>query len=232
MGGRILRWACAALVVAALPVAVALATAPNKGSVYFGQTSKATDVSFEVSADGTHVRMFDTGVVAPICGPAPGAPKYPASVKISKGSFTLKELLPVGSKNSTTVIGHFEADGKVKGTIRGKIQCLLPPNFNSGPVKHFSQTWSANSEPDGKASRSCYDYVKPTGKFSGIDLTSIVTFGVPCKTVDAALHAGTFATTAPHDFTTPGWTCTALGGGLPRFSCSKRHHKFNFTRFD
>ena len=77
MGGRILRWACAALVVAALPVAVALATAPNKGSVYVGQTSNATDVSFEVSADGTHVRMFDTGVVAPICGPAPGAPKYP-----------------------------------------------------------------------------------------------------------------------------------------------------------
>lgn len=232
MGGRIVRWACAALAIAALPVAVALAAAPNKGSVYFGQTSNARDVSFEVSADGTDVVMFDTGVVAPDCGPAPGAPNYPASVKISKGSFTLKELLPAGSKNRTTVTGHFQAGGKVKGTIRGTVQCLLPPNFNSGPVKYFSQTWSANSEPDGKTSRSCYDYVKPTGQYSGIDLTSIVTFGVPCKTVDAALHAGAFATAAPHDFTTPGWTCQDLGGGLPRFSCSKRRHKFSFTRYD
>ncbi len=232
MGGRVVRFACVALAIAALPVAVALAAAPNKGSVYFGKTSNAAAVSFEVSANGTHVLMFETGVVAPDCGPAPGVAKYPAKVKISKGSFTLKALLPAGSKNSTTITGHFRADGKVKGTIRGTIQCLLPPNFNSGPVKHFSKTWSANSEPDGKASRSCYDYVKPTGQFSGIDLTSIVTFGVPCKTVDAALHAGSFATTAPHDFTSPGWTCKALGGGLARFSCSKRRDKFNFTRYD
>jgi len=220
------------LAVVALPVAVALAAAPNRGAVYFGQTSNGIGLSFSVSANGEHVLKFGSGVIGPLCNVGVGAPKYGSSAKISNGSFTITEIVPAHSKNGTTITGHFESGGTVKGTAEGTVECLLPPDFRSGPVRHFKHSWSANSEPEGNASRWCYDYVKPTGQFSGIDLTSIVTFGVPCNTVDAALHAGTFATAAPHEFTTPGWTCKALGGGLPRFSCSKQHNKFEFTRYD
>jgi len=108
----------------------------------------------------------------------------------------------------------------------------LPPVFRSGPVKHYHASWSAVSEPDGKASRYCFDHVKPTGGGMGIDLTDIIMFHTTCKTVYAAMNAGTFSTVTPYPFTTPGWECTSGSEGLPKDSCKKGTAKFSFTKYD
>jgi hypothetical protein len=204
-----------------LSVGVALATAPVRGALYTGGYSSGTTLSFQVSANGKQVTNFTTGYPGPICSAPPPVPAQHA--RIHNGRFTVR----IGS--GWTVTGRFLAHGNVKGTWTYTEDCEFPVKV----VKHFHGTWSAGSEPDGAASRNCSDYVKPTTKFHGIELTSIVAFHVSCNDVDKALKAGTFAAATPFTFTTPGWTCreTKLPP-LPRFSCARGHASFRFTKFD
>jgi hypothetical protein len=134
------------------------------------------------------------------------------------------------------VSGRLLSGGRAKGEINGTVECLLPPNFRSGPVKHYHDSWSAISEPDGSASRYCYDDTKPTSSTAGIYLTDIVMMQTTCKTVYTAIKAGSFSTPVPpsrSEFTTPGWDCTIPGPtGLPRYSCKKGSASFSFTKFD
>lgn len=229
------RFCGVAAVLAAIPAAIAVASEGKQvdGAVYFGNAgSQRAVVSFQVSAHGTAVLAFNAGNLAPLCTIAESSPKFPASIRISAGTFTGNAVLPAGSKNSETVTGRFLANGRVTGTIDGAIQCLRPPNFNSGPVTTYHATWSALSEPEGKTSRYCYDDVIPTGRLSGIDITQIVAFRTPCTAVDKALNAGTFAAFPAREFTTAGWACKSVGAtGRPRYSCTKDGSRFTFTKF-
>ncbi len=217
----------AVLMLVALPVAVALATAPNKGAVYEA-TASSPFISFEVSANGKLVLHLNARNNLITCGPAPGSITWPSHIKISGGRFsaTVHEASP----NSNTVTGRFLPGGRVKGTLKQTIRCLLPPNFNSGPVKHRTIPWSATSEPAGKASRYCQDYTHkfppPHGTFA---FSNIIKTHTTCPTVYRAMNAGTFASTAPFGFTTPRWVCKAPGNGSQfPVRCKKGKATFSF----
>lgn len=234
-------------------VATALAAQPNKGAVYAGrlavpgETAKSCSaprsgggknggsnnaigsvVCFEVSANGASLTDF-TGPYVQACGdPGVATKSYPTHAKISNGRFTVKQIVPAHSKNSTTVSGRFAANGRVTGTVKVATQCLLPPNFNSGPVKHKTYSWSGTSEPSGAGSANCFE----RGQF-----TQIITIRTTCKVAFHAMTKGKFAavmtpattTTPPPTFTTPGWKCanSAASGG---YTCTKGKEGFSFVR--
>ena len=88
--------------------------------------------------------------------PRPRPPRITKQSPISGGRFAVREILPAGSKNSVVISGRFGAHGSVKGKITVATQCLLPPNFNSGPVKHKTLSWSGTSEHEGNGSGYCF----------------------------------------------------------------------------
>lgn len=212
----------AVLMLVAVPVTVALATSPNKGAVYKA-TASSPFISFEVSANGKSVLHLSARNNLITCGPAPGSIKWPAHVKISGGRFTV--TVHEASPNSNTVTGRFLVNGRVKGKLKQTIRCLLPPNFNSGPVKHKTLSWSATSEPAGKASRYCLDH-----RHAGKTFASIIEISTTCKTVYGAMDAGTFTEVPPAPaptFTTPGWTCNR-NPTSGRYTCSRAKASFSF----
>jgi hypothetical protein len=216
-----LQLGCGVLAISALSGAVALAVQPTKGAVYmsFGEDN----VSFEVSANGKSLSHLSTGSVAACGGLAPGTLKWPSHVAISHGRFSTAAIFRAHSKDSVALNGHFTPNGGAGGTFKVATECLLPPNFNSGPVKHEMVSWSASSEPEGPASRYC-EVLELKTEFEDITLEHTT-----CATVDAAIKAGTTATVAPHEFTTPGWTCTRSTSAGFRFTCSRPGATFSFT---
>lgn len=126
--------------------------------------------------------------------------------------------------------GQFLAHGGAKGTLEQTIRCLRPPNFNSGPVKHVTVSWSATSEPAGNTSRYCLDHTHkfppPRGSFT---FSTIIETHTTCAPVYAAMNAGAFASTAPFAFSTPGWICTEPGNGSEfPMRCTKGKAIFSF----
>lgn len=218
-----------------LTATLALAAQPQKRAVYFGGTGgeESTAIRFEVSANGSMLTKF-SGPFEAACGnPAPGPPDYQKQAPISGGHFAVKEIVPAGSKNSVVISGRFGAHGSVKGKVAIATQCLLPPDFNSGPVKHKTLSWSGTSEPQGTGSAYCLSLSRQLpgkGPFTFETITEVAT---TCKTVKKALDAGSFATTTePPDifgqFTTPGWTCTR-NTSTGRYTCTKAKANFSFS---
>lgn len=227
-----------ALIAAAftLTATLALAAQPQKRAVYFGGAGReeSTAIRFEVSANGSMLTKF-RGPFEAACGnPAPGPPHYQKQAPISGGRFAVKEILPADSKNSVVISGRFSAHGGVKGKVAIATQCLLPPNFNSGPVKHKTLSWSGTSEPQGTGSAYCLSVSRQLpgkGVFAFETITEVAT---TCKTVDKAIDAGSFTTTTePPDiygqFTTPNWTCTR-STSTDRYSCTKAKASFSFSQ--
>jgi hypothetical protein len=221
--------------VSTITATLALAAQPQKKAVYFGGTGgeESTAIRFEVSANGSMLTKF-SGPFEAACGnPAPGPPNYQKQAPISGGRFAVKEILPADSKNSVVISGRFGAHGSVKGKITVATQCLLPPNFNSGPVKHKTLSWSGTSEPQGNGSGYCFGvsrHIPGKGVFAFETITETAT---TCKTVKKALDAGSFTTTTePSDiygqFTTPNWTCTRSTSTY-RYSCTKAKASFSFS---
>jgi hypothetical protein len=208
-------------------VVAALAVQPNKGALY--ESNSDHEVSFEVSAGGKSITHFH-GPTLFACGViAPGPAQYPSRTKISHGKFTIKEILPPHSKNSAILSGHFTAHGGVTGKVKVATQCLRPPNFNSGPVKHKTFTWSSTSEPAGKTSRWCPDTSKRVPHFGPFNFTSLIEKSTSCETVAKAIKAGkvTPQTSVPPLFSTPGWTCTrSMTTG--RYLCKRRKASFSW----
>jgi hypothetical protein len=215
----------AVIVAGGMSAATALALAPNKGAIY----ESKSDLSFTVSASGKSLTKFQ-GPTKFACGVlAPGPAKYPKHAKISHGAFKITSIQPAGSKDSTVITGHFTKGGGVRGSIKVATQCLLPPNFNSGPVKHKTFSWSGTSRPDGSASRYCPDGgTRHLPGFGIFNFTNVIASGTTCKTVLAAIKAATVTPNPPKPptFATKGWTCT---GSAP-YKCTR--HKAFFTFFD
>ena len=230
-----------ALIAAAftLTATLALAAQPQKGAVYFGGTGgeESSAIGFEVSANGSMLTKFSGPYEAACSNLAPGPPTYQKQAPISGGRFSVKEILPAHSKNSVVISGRFGAHGSVKGKIAIATQCLLPPNFNSGPVKHKTLSWSGTSEPQGTGSAYCLSvsrHLPGKGLFTFETITEVAT---TCKVVDKAIDAGSFTTTTePPDifgqFTTPGWTCNRGTGNeneSGRYTCTKAKASFSFS---
>jgi hypothetical protein len=220
----------AASVIAGLSVVwvvAALAVQPNKGALYKSNSEPA--VSFQVSVNGKSITHFH-GPTLFACGViAPGSAQYPSHTKISHGKFTIKQILPPHSKDSATLTGRFTAHGGVIGKVKVATQCLRPPNFNSGPVKHKTFTWSSTSEPAGKTSRWCPDMSKRVPHFGRFNFTSVIEKNTRCETVAKAIKAGkvTPQTSAPPVFSTPGWKCTR-STTTGRDLCNRRKASFSW----
>lgn len=242
LGRKTLLATLTALVVSGLVMAGAFAAQERAGggpkinltaTVYMGtimgMTPNGNSVSFQVSQNGKSLLNYRSSELGPRCfGSAGASPAYQTSVKISHRRFTVKKI--ERAAGFETVTGSLLSGGRAKGTIEGVEECLLPPNFRSGTVKHYHDSWSATSEPDGKASRFCYDHVKPTGPTGGLDLTDIIVFHSTCQTAYKAMNAGTLAKVPPTPpaFTTPGWNCTILSP-TGEYSCKKGSASFTFT---
>jgi hypothetical protein len=219
----------------ALPAAVALATAPNKGAVYFGDKGA---ISFQVSASGRSLSHFRGPYFSvPFCG-TPATPHWQTHAKVKGGRFTIRMTLPSGkplhsahSKFGPVITGGFTGGGGVKGKLKDTEKCPSPKN-PLGPsvvLKHRTASWSGSSEPQGKGSRYCFDhhhtYPHPTGYFT---FSNVIEVDTTCKTVYAAMDAGTFSynsTTHMTSFTTPGWTCTA---SARTYTCTQASARFSF----
>lgn len=224
--------ACAAAAFA-LMVTLALAAAPQKGAVYVGSIGESR-IQFEVSANGRELSHFSAPLEAACSNIAPSSPQYPKQANISGGRFTVKQIVPAGSKNSVVFAGHFTANGGVTGKITVATQCLLPPDFKTGPVKHKTVSWSGTSEPQGKGSGYCFEVSRKIPGKGPFTFASIVEVATTCKAVDKAIHAGRFTTTTtPPDiygqFATRGWMCTSDTSDN-RFTCAKAKASFSFTR--
>jgi hypothetical protein len=247
---RIFPLTCGAAFLAALPVAVALAAQPTKGAIYDGavagrgaeaQSCSApvkekgrgggsngggSLVCFEVSRNGKSLSDFQGPYVQACANIGVASLSYQTHAKISGGRFVVKLMAPAHSKNSIVITGQFVAHGGVRGKIRVATQCLRPPNFNSGPVKHETLSWSGTSEPDGKASAFCFDDVRKHGSY-----VNIVEIATTCQTVKAALNRGTYhdsTATTPQTFATRGWTCALQSATSGEFECSKSKARFSF----
>jgi hypothetical protein len=215
-----------------IPVAVAMAAAgkPIKGAIY---QEKNVQLRFAVSANGKSVTQFQGPFVAACANPAEANPKWQKHAKISGGKFTIKEIVPAHSKNSYVLTGRFTGHGGVTGKIRVATQCLRPPNFNSGPVKHKTFSFSASAEPDGSDSRYCEDKQRHVAGIGFFYFTNLTEKGTNCSAVEHAIKAGkvtTFLppqTPAPPEFSTTGWTCTrATTSGI--YTCQRGKADFSF----
>ncbi len=228
MRGKLVLAASVAAGLSVVWVVAALAVQPNKGALYESNSEPA--VSFQVSASGKSITHFQ-GPTLFACGViAPGSARYPSHTKISHGKFTIKQILPPHSKDSATLTGRFTAHGGVTGTVKVATQCLRPPNFNSGPVKHKTFSWSATSEPASKTSRWCPDKTRQVPKYGPFFFTNVIEKDTTCKTVAKAIKAGKVTpqpTTAP-TFSTPGWTC-ARSMTTGRYICTRRKASFSWV---
>jgi hypothetical protein len=247
---RIFPLTCGAAFLAALPVAVALAAQPTKGAIYDGAVSgqgaeapscsapvKGTGrgsgssgggsgVCFEVSRNGKSLSDFQGPYVQACSNIGVATLSYQTHAEISGGRFVVKLIVPAHSKNSIVITGQFVGHGGVKGRIRVATQCLRPPNFNSGPVRHKTLSWSGTSEPDGKASGFCFDDVRKHGSY-----VHIIETGTTCRIVKAALDRGTYhdsTAMTPQTFATRGWTCALGSATTGVFDCSKSKARFSF----
>jgi hypothetical protein len=208
----------------ALPVAVALATAPVTGALYEGaNVARGIDggsgigLTFQVSANGKQLTFVAGGYPGPTCS-AQGPPPTGQHAAIKDGRFTVK----IGTGWSYS--GSFLSRGRARGTWKYTQDCQYPVQV----VNHYHGTWSANSEPDGAASRYCSEYDSRKGGFYA---SGIVEEHTSCETVDQALAAGSFATGAPHPFTTPQWKCMGTDSSS-RVSCSKGTSKASFRFYE
>jgi hypothetical protein len=219
---------------------LALAAQPQKGAVYFGGTGgeESAAIRFEVSANGSMLTKFSGPYAAACSNPAAANPNYQKQARISGGHFAVKEIVPAHSKNSVVISGRFGAHGSVKGKITIATQCLQPPNFNSGPVKHKTVSWSGTSEPHGAGSAYCLSVSRQLPGKGPFTFEAITEVATTCKVVDKAIDAGNFTTTTePPDifgqFTTAGWTCTRGTGNeneSDRYSCTKAKASFSFSQ--
>lgn len=217
----------------ALTVTPALAAQPRKGAVYVGSVGGESQIKFEVAKSGRTLTHFSAPLEAACSNPAPGNPQYPKQARISGGRFTVEEIVPAHSQDSVVFTGSFTANGGVTGKIAVATQCLLPPDFKSGPVKHKTVSWSGTSEPQGKDSGYCFEVSREIPGKGSFTFASITEIATTCKAVDEAIHAGSFTTTTtPPDiygqFATPGWTCTR-NTSEDRFTCTKAKASFSFT---
>ncbi|MGZ6616136.1 MAG: hypothetical protein ACXVFQ_17085 [Solirubrobacteraceae bacterium] len=218
----------AVVVTGGLSAATALALAANKGAIYEG--AGGGGVTFTVSVSGKSITDFNGPTRFACGGLAPGSTKYPQHATISHDVFKVTSIQPARSKDITVVTGHFTKGGGVTGTIKVATQCLLPPNFNSGPVKHKTFTWSSTSEPAGKTSRWCPDMSRQVPHFGPFGFTAVIAENTTCKTVAEAIRASkvTPQTMAPPVFSTPGWTCTRSPTS-GRYTCSHRKASFSWV---
>jgi hypothetical protein len=252
-GWRILAVGGACCAVLAI-VATALAAQPNNGALYVGKLAAVSEmaescsvpkggtgrgagtnagghkVCFEISPNGASLTDF-SGPYVQACGNLGVATlSYPTHAEVSNGRFVVKLIVPAHSKNGITVSGRFAANGRVHGIVKVATQCLLPPNFNSGPIKHKSYSWSGSSEPSGAGSAYCFEH----GQFSQISTvrtTCQVAYRAMTKGKFTAVTATAMTTIPPPTFTTPGWKCTnttASGG----YTCTKAKGSFSFVRSD
>jgi hypothetical protein len=199
-----------------LAAAVAVAASKsvvNKGDVYIGGTNGQT-VTFKVAKNGKSLVDFSgPGSTIKDCGPTVASLRWPTTAKFSGSKFkiTIKEASP----NQQTVSGTFHANGRITGTIKNTTECLLPPNFRSGPVEHATVSWSGTSEPMGKDSMYCMTVDRHIPGKGPFFFSGIIAIQVKCPTVDGAIGRGSFATTGTTpitesifgQFSTPGWTC-------------------------
>jgi hypothetical protein len=240
---------CGAAVLAGLPVAVALAAQPNNRAIYNGvvagraaeaQRCQAptrgrgsrfngggSGICFEVSRDGKSLSDFHGPYVQACANIGVPSLSYETHTKISGGRFVVKLIVPAHSKNSIIIAGQFVGNGGLRGRIRVATQCLRPPNFNSGPVRHETLSWSGTSEPDGKASGFCFDDPHKHGRY-----VNIIEIGTTCRIVKRALDRGTYhdsTAMTPQTFATRGWMCVLHSATTGQFDCSKSKARFSFV---
>ena len=159
-----------------------------------------------------------------------GGERTQATPRSLDGKFRLKQILPPHSKDSAVLTGRFTAHGGVTGKVKVATQCLLPPNFNSGPIRHKTFSWSATSEPAGKTSRWCPDRARQVPKYGPFFFTDVIEKNTTCKTVAKAIKAGkiTPQPTAAPTFSTPGWACgRSMTTG--RYICTRRKASFSWV---
>jgi hypothetical protein len=95
-------------------------------------------------------------------------------------------------------------------------------------------SWSATSEPAGKASRYCLDHQREEPGRGLHDFATIIETGTTCATVYRAIDAGAFMAAPPPNnsgppvFTTAGWTCSrAATSG--RYTCTRSSTSFSWV---
>jgi hypothetical protein len=227
MRGKLVVAASVIAGLGAMWAVAALAIEPNRGALY--QSKGLPAVSFEVSASGQTITHFQGPTLFACNVIAPGPAKWPRHARISHGKFTIKQILPPQSKDSAILSGRFTAHGGVNGKVKVTTQCLLPPNFRTGPIKHKTVPWSSTSEPAGRTSRWCPDMTKRVAPSGAFNFDSVIKRNTTCKTVAGAIKAGkvTPQTSAPSVFSTPGWTCTrSMTTG--RYLCTRRKASFSW----
>jgi hypothetical protein len=230
-----------ALAVCAMGVGGALAAGrgpkpqPCHGCTVYFPSDSSPLVDFEVAKNGKYLTNIDTREFVACANLGPAPPTWPTRAPISGPRFTVSEIVPAHSKNSVRMKGHFTKNGGVKGVIEVATQCLLPPNFNSGPVKHKTFSWSATSEPQGKASAYCEPRSRQIPSKGVFEFSNIIVIRTTCPVVYKAINAGTFITTGTTgvnedifgEFSTPGWTCTR-NVTTDTYVCKKPGKSFSF----
>lgn len=220
--------ALAAFLVVAAVAFAASKSVVNNGKLYMGGSGGQT-VDFTVAKNGKSLVDFQgPGSPKIECGPAVSALTWPKTVKLSGDKFTI--TMKESGPNQQTVTGRFHANGRVTGTIKETTECLLPPLFRSGPVKHSTQLWSGTSDPMGKDSEYCNGRSRHFADKGVFNFSGIVGVEVTCPVIDHAIGAGTFTTTGTTpqtedffgEFSTPGWTCVKTTTGL--------YHPYTCTR--
>jgi hypothetical protein len=227
VSSALLFLAIGALVGVGVGVAVAAASArgtARAGALYQGKfggngIDKGAQESVSVSANGRQVASVS---VLPIeCGP-PGGPAITVhNVPIVNGSFTAKYPglhFRSGVFGSATVTGRFLAHGRASGT-----EDVRTNDTFTGSVCKYSEPWTAVAQPQG--SKQC-----PT---HGLALNIIVA-GTTCAVIDHAVDKGKYVSATPSQpagvFTTPGWKCRVVKGGVQNHQCTRtRPHKASFS---
>jgi hypothetical protein len=174
-----------------------------------------------VSADGR--RIASVIVLAPACGEPGGSNATVRNVKITHGSFKATyPRIPTrpGIFNGATLTGHFLSHRRVSG----REDVRSNETFN-GSLCKYSLSLTAVAEPAG--TKRCANHVHGTDEFFNILVTETT-----CAAVSKAADAGKFTqpggpTSTPH-FSTPGWTCRLVTGGIDNHRCTRAHPEATF----
>jgi hypothetical protein len=229
--------ATAAILLVGLPALAAVASVvpPVRGAVYEEHVanSNVQGIQFRVSANRKSLSHFFASPIsiAVGCGVGGGGASnysFPSKAKISAGRFSVTHVDRV---LRATVSGQFVAHGGVRGKVTLRQQCFNAGTGKPSGFKHATRSWSGTSEPQGKASRYCFDRNRlgRQNRFVSIIRNAHTT----CTSVYTAMNTGTFGAVAPFAFSTPGWTCTNPSGAKfngGRQACSKHNATFSFFR--
>jgi hypothetical protein len=233
--GRARRVVRSALLMATLSgalisIGAALASggSPVKGGLYEGtiggphSPGGTAQETLTVSRDGH--RVASVIVLPPQCGQPGGPAATVRNVKIVNGSFTARyPRTPTrrGVFNDATLTGRFGTHGRVSG------QEIVRSNETiNGSLCKYSLPWKAVAQPAG--TRQCPSHVHGKNQFNDILVT-----GTTCIVADKAADKGTFVQTggptSVRQFSTPGWTCRVVTGGVNNHRCDRARPKATFS---